>query len=730
MINSKAPMADSLEATLGQIADEFTEALNQGEAPDVDLFVARYPEMKELLREILPALQALRQNAQAEELGMPPQGMVGDFRLLREIGRGGMGIVYEAEQTSTHRQVALKLMSNAALLDSRQKQRFKNEIQAVACLHHPHIVPVVAVGCENGVQYYAMQFIAGRSLAELIGGSEDSAHVNGVHQPASEESLSDWKSNGVFWSPESIRTQRQIETVANLGLQAAEALEHAHQLGIIHRDIKPANLLVDEQGKLWITDFGLAYCRSGPRLTMTGDLVGTLRYMSPEQVLAKSAGIDPRSDLYSLGASLYEALTLTPVYQGESREEVLHQIANKEPKQPRLLNSAVPAELETIVLKCLRKEPQSRYSSAQELADDLQRFLDGKPILANPPGILERLQSWSSRHRGTAVSAICGLVLVAVISTLSAVLIWHEKNQTTQALADVRKQQIRAEGHFTKALEGTTQLLIRLEDPRWNDWPGIGDLRRHGLHFFRQFINTESADPSQRFESARACHKMAQVYCSEQDAGHAQEVLQLALSLLEKLAQDFPGQVEYGKELAAIHWLRALLFSSLKRPNEARQEYARAGEQYRLAIRLEKDADLLNRYAWFLADCPDPALRDPAQAATLAQQALSAGTNGDENATGNRWNTLGVALFRAGNWAKAQTALEQSLAHRQGGDPYDWFFLAMIAWQQNKPDEARDWFHRATDWMATHHPLSADVLRYRAEAEALLGKAPAKSPSQ
>src|SRR5438445_4256673 len=170
-----------------------------------------------------------------------------------------------------------------------------------------------------------------------------------------------------------------FRTVANLGVQAAEALEHAHQLGVIHRDIKPANLLVDAGGRLWITDFGLAHCQSQPGLTMTGDLVGTLRYMSPEQALAKRITVDARTDVYSLGATLYELLTLQPAYNGRNREEVLRQIAFEEPRPPRRLNKAVPAELETIVLKAMGKNPDERYATAQELADDLERYRQDEP---------------------------------------------------------------------------------------------------------------------------------------------------------------------------------------------------------------------------------------------------------------------------------------------------------------------------------------------------------------
>ena len=182
-------------------------------------------------------------------------------------------------------------------------------------------------------------------------------------------------------------------------MQAAEALEHAHELGVIHRDIKPANLLVDGRGNLWITDFGLAHCQSQAGLTMTGDLVGTLRYMSPEQALAKRVLVDQRTDIYSLGATLYELLTLEPVFDGRDRQELLRQIAFEEPRPLRRLNKAIPAELETIVLKAMEKNPADRYATAQELADDLERFLKDEPIRAKRPTLVQRARKWSRRHR-------------------------------------------------------------------------------------------------------------------------------------------------------------------------------------------------------------------------------------------------------------------------------------------------------------------------------------------
>jgi hypothetical protein len=303
-------------------------------------------------------------------------------------------------------------------------QRFKNEAQAAAHLQHQNIVPVYAVGCERGVHYYAMQFIDGQTLAALIGelrrtsGSKASAEAEPTG-PYTPSGGGETAAVAALSTARSTRSPAFFRSVAELGRQAAEALEHAHQLGVIHRDIKPGNLLVDSRGNLWITDFGLAHCQSQASLTMTGDLVGTVRYMSPEQALAQRVVIDHRTDVYSLGATLYELLTLVPAFSGQDRQELLRQIAFEEPRPPRRLNKAIPAELETIVLKAMEKNAAERYGTAQELADDLERWLKDEPIRAKRPTLVQRGRKWARRHRPVVwAAAVC--CLVAVTATVAS----------------------------------------------------------------------------------------------------------------------------------------------------------------------------------------------------------------------------------------------------------------------------------------------------------------------
>jgi WD40 repeat protein/serine/threonine protein kinase len=481
----------SVEGLVAEVTDEFMDRLDRGEQPDAEEYANRHPQIGAVLRQLLPALRVLRAPARETAANdQEPLGCLGDYRILREVGRGGMGVVYEAVQISLGRRVALKVLPFAAAMDGKQLQRFKNEAQAAAQLQHQHIVPVYGVGCERGVHYYAMQFIDGQALATVIQELRQLASLSGEGPGVRAKGLdsgdvagelisgrwvpprndADWQRTTPFLPaaapprtttegpsaksiPETesptqpvvtLSTERSgrgssfFRTAAHLGMQAAEALEHAHQLGVVHRDIKPANLLVDMRGNLWVTDFGLAHCQSQAGLTMTGDLIGTLRYMSPEQALAKRVVVDHRTDIYSLGATFYELVTLQTPYAGNDRQELLRQIAFEEPHAPRRLDRSVPAELETIVLKAMAKNPADRYATAQELADDLERFLEGKPIRARRVGLGKRMLLWVRRR--PAVAALLAVSAVALLALAGLVLglLFNQKLQT--ALNQVQRE--------------------------------------------------------------------------------------------------------------------------------------------------------------------------------------------------------------------------------------------------------------------------------------------------
>jgi serine/threonine protein kinase/WD40 repeat protein/Flp pilus assembly protein TadD len=542
MNETSVPEPLGTETLVAGVTDEFMERLRRGDRPEVDDYARRYPQIASVLRHVLPALQVIGSSASgrlallAESAAdIHPEAPLGDYRIVREIGRGGMGVVYQAVQISLGREVALKVLPFAAAMDSKQLQRFKNEAQAAAHLHHTNIVPVYGVGCERGVHYYAMQYIEGQTMAAVIAElrrlsgrqpetSEDpagpaaevtrelasgrwapgsrskeesprSALARGPDGPSSlglDVATTDAARSGVSSTQDSTQNPAYIRTVANLGVQAARALEHAHSLGVIHRDIKPANLIVDLRGNLWITDFGLARLQDGADLTVTGDLVGTLRYMSPEQALVQRAGVDHRTDVYSLGMTLYELLTLEPAFGSRDRRELLRQIAFEEPRRLLLLNKAVPADLETIVLKAIEKDLTGRYATAQDLADDLQRFMDDKPIRARRPTILERARKWARRHRPVVVTAaVAGVVLLAVVSvvaTVAAFWVWDVRNATLNQLAETQKAQ----------KEGRRQLYeAKLAQAKASRWSGRAGRRFEGL-----LTLTEAARLAQDLHSA------------------------------------------------------------------------------------------------------------------------------------------------------------------------------------------------------------------------------------
>ncbi|HMF12321.1 MAG TPA: serine/threonine-protein kinase, partial [Gemmataceae bacterium] len=450
------------DAELARVLDAYLASIEAGDPLDADALATEHPAIADRLRACLASLQLVEETAgrlaaaRAEEgpdgapiTAEPTHGALGDFRIIREVGRGGMGVVYEAEQVSLGRRVALKVLPFAATMDARQLQRFKNEAHAAAQLHHTNIVPVYFVGCERGVHYYAMQFIEGHSLADVIAALKKTHHEDTkdtektrAYVPSSScspclrgESSSAPSTAVALTTDYSSNWREYYRKVAELGIQAAEALDFAHDHGILHRDIKPANLLVDAESRLWVTDFGLAQVQSDTRLTLTGDLVGTLRYMSPEQALAKRVVVDHRTDVYSLGATLYELLTLEPAFTGTDRQELLRQIAFEEPRRPRRVNRAIPAELETIVLKALEKNPAERYGAAKELADDLRHFLEDKPIRARPPSLAKRIHKWTRRHKALTWSAAVVLLTTALFGGGSW-LAWEQKRVANEREVD------------------------------------------------------------------------------------------------------------------------------------------------------------------------------------------------------------------------------------------------------------------------------------------------------
>jgi len=435
--------------------------------------------------------------------------ILGDFRILKVLGRGGMGVVYEAVQISLGRSVALKVLPQGRTLDPRLLARFETEARAAAFLDHPNIIPVFAIGSDQGVHYYAMHLVDGLDLAHVIPqvfsktfevdhdiatkprnqtGQSNGSNVDFLIEDSNLETNQglanilhslDTEIPSDSTSGALSNKQAYIHWVAKIGIQVAEALDTAHEQGVLHRDIKPSNLMLDKSGKLWVTDFGLARIESGLSMTETGDLIGTLRYSSPEQALGKRGLVDHRSDVYSLGATLYEMLTGVPLFGDAEQEELLTKIANDDPSPPRKINRSVPSDLETIVLKAISKETVARYETAQEFADDLRRFVEHKPIHAQRPSLKNRIVKWTMRNKPwaaailTAVVAMLSLIggLVAHAATLSD---YNEKlNAGNQKLESTNSQLSEALGTINQQQKNVARLLyaadLQLADKAWHD---------------------------------------------------------------------------------------------------------------------------------------------------------------------------------------------------------------------------------------------------------------------
>jgi serine/threonine protein kinase/WD40 repeat protein len=470
-------------SSIGDIAEAFVAELRRGNGVSVEAYAAKYPEHADEIRDLFPAmamLERLKRAPGASAISTAGHGMnarvspgvrLGDYRLLREIGRGGMGLVFEAEQESLARRVAVKILPERLACSPASLERFRREARAVARLHHTNIVPVFGVGESDGVHFYVMQYIAGEGLDAVLRQvrrlrDKDESHALDENASRIAESLiverctldlpSDDSrqspgyssasfatkldaSNGAPTGPppqpgivESTRpdsghsgiTESSRSTyyrrVAQIALQVADALAYAHAQGVLHRDIKPANLLLDLQGTVWLTDFGLAKESESGELTGTGDLVGTLRFMPPERLAGKSLA---EGDIYGLGLTLYEMLTLRPAYRESDVGQLASRLANSTPFAPRQIEPTIPKDLETIVLKCTARAPEDRYRRADQLAEDLRRFLSDRPILARRFGPAERSWRWCRRNplvAGLSAALLVVLASLAVFGNLSA----------------------------------------------------------------------------------------------------------------------------------------------------------------------------------------------------------------------------------------------------------------------------------------------------------------------
>ena len=599
------------------VAEEILEELRLGQKPSLDDYVAKYPDLATELRDLFPSLLLMEHFGSPDISGGLPNGettssgrrKLGDYVIVREIGRGGMGIVYEAEQQSLGRRVALKVLSARSRFNPHQIKRFDREARSVARLEHPGIVPVYGVGNDRGIPFYVMKLINGQGLDQVLtelrkyaqlksDGSkpqltehalsavtyalthgvqsskidnpqqsqattcDHAASVSGHaatppdEQPAAESldasangiagnssgetghaatssSADADTTSGVFpqLSAGGVTSRQQYHrSAARIGTHVARSLHYAHEHGVLHRDIKPSNLMLDVLGHVWVTDFGLAKINQEEDITHTGEFVGTLRYTSPEQLRGWS---DPRSDVYSLGITLYEMLCFRPAFPENDRTKLIAQIAHEEPKPIRSLANDVARDLETIVHKAIAKEPSLRYDSAEAFAADLERYLEDKPILARPTSVQQHIRLWARRK--PAVAALSSLLVISLVVALFSVSwLWRrsEQDKRKAILAVDARQQALVEAKQTlaraEAASETLAEIILSGDPNQT-----GNYAVHQMLLDYEERLGESLREYPKLE-AKLRHAVGSVFHSRNELSKAEINLNSALRLFAK----------------------------------------------------------------------------------------------------------------------------------------------------------------------------------------------------
>ena len=599
------------------LAAEYTERLRQGQHPSVSDYAAQHPDLAEEIRELFPTI-AMTERLKARQarssggratLGPARLERLGDFRIIREIGRGGMGVVFEAEQESLGRRVAVKVLPRQVLLDEKHLKRFQREARIAANLHHTNIVEVFGVGEQDGFHYYVMQYIHGVGLDALIpllarltsnpGGNPpqagDSSSENATPAEAAARQMLGGESG---LHPERPLAIPYWRNVGRIGMQAAAALSYAHRQETLHRDIKPANLLLDTQGTVWLADFGLAKAAQSEDISLSRDVVGTLRYMAPEQFRGVT---DQRSDLYSLGLTLYELLTLRPAYEETDPSRLIQRITEGPPPAPGRARGEIPHDLETIILKAISHDPSQRYPSAEVLADDLRCFLEDQPIQARRIGPVERLGRWCRRNKSLASltgTTLFLLVLVAAVASIGYV-------RTKTALDGEALERGKAEANAGLAAEALDRIFERFSPTRMGVLPRpsveeAGDegrgannetlevpnspilskeaaaLLEEMLPFYDRLAQQTGNDAKLRAGAAEANRRVGAIRQRLGQFDQATQAYQRAIALYQHLGASSPAPTDSKLKVARIENELGRLYASRRQVAEARQSHLAA----------------------------------------------------------------------------------------------------------------------------------------------------------
>lgn len=618
--------------TFEDLIDRFSQQCRDGSNPAIESIAAEFPEHAETIRELFPAIEAMEwlgaaddskkrlQQAQAKfDLNQPES--IGDFKIIEEIGRGGMGIVYKAVQQSLERPVAIKILLRSSI-EPKQIVRFEREAATAAKLHHTNIVPVFGVGHQDGFHYYVMQLIEGVGLDQILVALRNPAIatlspklksiVAKLRQPNDDQSDFSPKTA----ASDNAATRNYCLRIAAYARTIAGAVGYAHAQGTLHRDIKPGNLLVDTDDNIWLADFGLAKAAESQDLSRTGDVVGTMRYMAPEQFAGSP---DRRSDVYGLGLTIYEMITLKPAYDSLSQ---IHFFSG--PKSSRLAIKSLqdiapdtPTDLATIIMKACELNPEDRYQSAIEFESDLDNFLNDRPISARPPSSIEKTLKWCRRN--PLVASLVGLaaallVVIAGISTnayaRSEAALVMERNQRTQLEIEqrrVKNLQVKTEQTLDISLAALDRIFDRLtpditQSELATTVEGAGGesfvirsqpvlstdtvaLLDDMLVTYDRLAKIQVDAPRLAFDSARASQRVGEIQRELGALEESAEAFGLAIEKYDSLAQS-------DLEIAKITRALGDIYRRLKQDEKSKQAFQRS---LRLLENLDRNSDSLSR---------------------------------------------------------------------------------------------------------------------------------------
>jgi serine/threonine protein kinase/tetratricopeptide (TPR) repeat protein len=746
------------------------EAFESDGAGGLQRFYAAHPEEAPELRARFTALReaGLLDDAQRMRTGLPET--IDEFRVLGSLGEGGMGVVYLAEQPSLGRRVALKLVRPEHLLFPGARERFQREVAIVARLAHPGVAPIYSVGEVDGVPYFAMEAVDGATLAEVLKelAGRQPASLTGVDLLAAVRACRAKRGATASSSGSTeLFSGSWAQVATRIAMRIAEALAHAHERGVLHRDIKPANVMLTEDGRVLLLDFGLASLQGTSRLTRTGSLLGSIPYMAPEQL--RGDGCDARSDVWSVGVTFYELLTLRLPFSGRNDVEVRLAIERADPRPPRATHEGLTWEVETVCLAALEREPTRRYATAAALAEDLRAILELRPISARRPGPWQLIRRAFRRHPVRAALGLFGLVTFSagpltygVIEHRARVRIEaanaateHANTELAEALELVTternradEQRARAEARFDDALAAVDTMLRRTAESRLVAVRGTAKLRQSlledALQFHTRLAESTQDDPRAREERARSLVRAAGLRFDLGQLQQAVEATEDAVHELQALTSASQRPALLRRELARALELRGKALAKLGRSEDSQRSFESALEvlgalaaEFPDDTRLRADLAMCEiSHAHGLAD------RGQAHAARAALERLRARLEAPESADlpelwllrGGVEEGLAVLAVQSGEFGVAEAtytraqAVLRDAAVVEGDDPRHRAMLAGVleqraelAHQQRNWGEAQRRIGEALEVLTLFAEEERDVPMWPSRLASLLG---------